>query len=84
MAKLLIDQMLSDYNTNKKPGKPALERNSFGRLIWDDKTEASIKTTLSLWASESSDSMPSLSCMKTICKTLNLDYNTFMKKYVKP
>jgi len=83
MAKLLVDQMLLDYNTNKKQGKPALDRNAFGRLLWDDKTEASIKSTLSLWSSDSSGAMPSILCMKSICKILNLDFNSFMKKYVK-
>lgn len=83
MPKLLLDEMLSDYNKNKPSGKEALDRNSFGQLIWTDRNESNYKTTLSKWASNSNDAVPSLMMSKKICKILGIDFNTYIKKYVK-
>ena len=83
MPHLLLDQMLDDYNTNKKKGKPALDRNSFGNLIWKDRQDGNIRSTLSLWASKNSGALPSLTMAKKICDIIGIDYNTFVKKYVR-
>lgn len=83
MAYLLLDEMLSDYNRNKQSGKPALDRNEFGRLLWPERNESNFKSTLSLWSNKLSPAMPSLSCAGKICKIIGVDYNTFIQNYVK-
>lgn len=83
MPHLLLDTLLDDYNKNKKSGKPALDRISLGKLLWPDRSEENFKSTLSLWASKTSGAIPSLTCAGKICKIIGIDYNTFVKKYVR-
>jgi hypothetical protein len=83
MAYLLLDKMLSDYNKNKPSGKPALERTDFGRLLWTNRMDGNIKSTLSLWSTRSSAAIPSFSMAIKICDIIGIDLNTYKNEYLK-
>ena len=76
-----IDELLKFRNMNKPSGEPSWTRMDLGRKIFPDRPDTTISSTLSYW--QNGRTMPSLTCAGVICKLVGIDYNTFVKKYVK-